>query len=353
MPDETFVPPNEGVEATPDAAETTAPNPGREAAETRAGMLEEMAAVRKAFAEKAKADTTATPPAGAGTDASAPAAGSSPEPAKDAPAPPAVDPTEAAIQKAMAEREAVFERRLAAEREAERIIGEARAKAAAAFEAEKAELRRKAMADPSAFVKESGWNPVEFMQNLAADGTPTSTLQRQLMLQAQELAELKAWKQSEAESRAKADAAAQTQKHEEVGKQFVNFAATEARPTLKSLMAKPTIARALVQEVSAEADRRMAATGKAPAWDDLADWLERSYAPPQATPEAAPPKAAPPTAGKSSNAARAPSQAQASERRAVAKEWDEMSPAEQKKLVLEDMANVRARYASGNVKDDD
>lgn len=336
-----------GGPADPGGAAHVEPNPGLEKAATRDAMLTDMASIRAEYeaAEKAKAEGK-PPPAKA------------PEPAKAPPAQaPASTPVDEAVERALAAREAKNEEALAARREAERIRSEAQAekeRILAEAQAEAARFKERLRKDPVGVIKEAGWQPAELVKNLAEDGTPQALQERTLLAVQQELAELRA-------ERAAEKAAAEQQKleaqrrsaeasQETAGKQFVEFAATDARPTLKTLMKRPTIARALVLEASAEADRIARTEGKPPAWDRLADWLEGQYRE-EVAPQAAPLKAAPPTPGKSNT--RALSQQALSTNRVAPKSWDEMTPTEQKAAQLADMAEVRARHAAGEPLGDD
>jgi hypothetical protein len=325
------------------------PNPGLEKAAVRDDMLEAAAAARAEFeaAEAAKAEGKAPPKKAAAPAPGKPAASPTPD----------VGGVEGAVERALAAREAKNEEQLAARREADRIRSEAQAEkerilseARTEAEAWKARLRK----DPVAVIKEAGWEPAALVKNLAEDGTPTSLAERQLLAMQQELAEMRRERQEEraaaSEAQRAAAAAAETAKHETVGKQFVEFAGTEARPTLQALFKKPTIARALVLEASNEAERIQRAEGKPPAWDRLADWLESQYGE-SVAPQAAPPKATPTTPGKSNT--RALSQQAASTNSVAPKTWDRMTPQEQKAAQLADMAAVRARFAAGEPVGDD
>jgi hypothetical protein len=331
----------------------TEPNPGLEKAQTRDAMLEAAAEARAEFeaAEKAKAEGK---PAPAKAKAAAPAG----EPSKAAPA---ATPVDEAVERALAAREAKNEEALAARREADRIRADAQserdrilaeARQEAALELQK--FKERARRDPVGLIKESGWEPAALVKNLAEDGTPQSMQERTLLAVQQELAELRrereAEKQQNAEAQRQAAAKAAEAHHETIGKQFVEFAGNDARPTLQALFKKPTLARAMVLEASAEAERIQRAEGKPPPWDRLADWLESQYSP-EVAPKASPPKAAPPTPGKSN--ARALSQQAASSNSVAPKSWESMTPREQKAQQLADLADVRARFAAGESVGDD
>lgn len=337
---------DDAAAATPDEGMHVEPNPGLEKAQTRDDMLAAAKAARAEF-EAAEAGKPAKKPPPAEAKAGAPA--------------PAGSPVDVAVERALAAREAKNEEAQAARREGERIRADAqreaeeiRAAARRDAETEAARFRERMRKDPVGIIKESGWEPAALVKNLAEDGTPHSQQERTLLAVQQELAELRrereAERQQSAEAKRLSDAAAATAHHETVGRQFVEFAGTDARPTLQRLFAKPTIARALVLEASAEAERLAKVDGKAPSWDTLADWLEGQYGEAVA-PIAAPPKARPPTPGK--GGARALSQSALSSNSVAPKSWDQMTPQEQKARQLADLADVRARFAAGETVGDD
>lgn len=297
-------------------------------------------------------------------DAKAEAAGEKPAAADDdAPpvakaVPPKADDLDAALEAKLNERAARQEEIQASKRAAkeasDKILGETEKKAAdivAAAEKKAQEILDRLRKDPLSAIRDAGWDPKGLMMNLAEDGTPQATMQRQLMeanaRAARVESEFRAYVEGQQRSQAEQQRLAQEAHHREQANKFVAFATTDQRPSLAAMFGgedRPAeLRKLLVDQADAEVDRYKSEHGVYPTWDQVADTLEQRYSKGKS---AAQPKAeAPKNSGKPPS--RAVSQAAASEKRTSQKSWDEMSDREQRQLMIQE-AEAAAKAAEAN-----
>lgn len=152
---------------------------------------------------------------------------------------------------------------------------------------EKAQFQRQAQRlaklkdDPAAAVMEAGWEPEEFIINLAKEGTEEgkqARLQRQMQ---QELAEMRQWKQQQAQQAEQArqyyEHQQQVQYRQSVEKEFTAYALDEkVRPHTANFYKGRE--RALLAEGDYVAADYRELTGKEASLDQIADYIEEQLA---------------------------------------------------------------------------
>lgn len=156
-------------------------------------------------------------------------------------------------------------------------------KAQIAQERARIEMLRK---DPVRAIRENGWTPEDFITDLATDGTPEGQARRQQRELQQQIAEINAWKQQQAEERA------QYQRQQEVAqrqgfRQHVEqqFLATAFQATQDGQPANPHLAtfykgheHGLIAEADVIAEKYRAVTGKEASFAEITEYLEERAA---------------------------------------------------------------------------
>jgi hypothetical protein len=212
---------------------------------------------------------------------------------KPAPKPKAKEEDEdaSALKKALQERKEVARLKAEAAAEVEKARQEAREfyqrlqreKAALDAEKQRLEMLRK---DPIRAIKENGWDPEEFILDIANDGTPEGQQRRAAReLQAQ-VAELAAWKREQAEAAQKQAVQAKEREKAQfrlnVEKQFLAAAAertpegTHKHSHIVSMYKDDPAA--LIVQADLVAERYRAATGQEATFQEIAEYLEERAA---------------------------------------------------------------------------
>ena len=330
----------EGVPATPQAPPAlTNPTPVIEPGSGPGDVSDDD--LKAILRERREGRTGDAAPSSAPSDGATGATG-----ATEPPTPPADPKIAAAVDAALQQRIKEAEAREAAlqayraqgERiraEAEEYAAQRKREADAAVEA----ARKRMLEDPLAFAKEAGWDPVALVDNVANYDSPQGRLERQLRLQAQEIAALKEGLTAKEKA---AQEAAQRQKAEEGEREIANRFVSHAigkNPALEDAFKKPGMGEFLLRQADGYALRTAKERyGIAPTWDEIADWIGTTYGFGQASPKTttAPAKT---EAGK---AARGLSQASASERSSSNdKPFHLLSEAEQDRLLLQEQKERR------------
>jgi hypothetical protein len=196
------------------------------------------------------------------------------------------DADASSLRKALAERKAAAQYKAEANAELERQRTEVRQfyaqlereKAQVAAERQKLEILRK---DPIRAIRENGWDPEEFILDIASDGTPEGQAKRQQReLQAQ-LKEIHDWKRQMAED---AQRQAQEAEHEQkrnfrqqVETAFLRTAMAEERhPHLTTFYKGHEVGLLAEADVVAEQYRHV--TGKEATFGEIAEYLEERAA---------------------------------------------------------------------------
>lgn len=192
-----------------------------------------------------------------------------------------------ALRKALAERREAAKYKAEAAAEVEKAREEARQfyrqvqaeKQALAAERAKLDMLRK---DPIRAIRENGWDPEEFILDIASDGTPEGQARRQQReLQAQ-IQEMKDWRKAQEEAvvrqQEEAQHQAKAQARRDVEQQFlrtVGEKTTEGAFKNKHLvsMYKKDPA-ALIVQADLVADRYREVTGKQATFAEIAEYLE-------------------------------------------------------------------------------
>lgn len=201
------------------------------------------------------------------------------------------DEDASALRKALQERKEAAKFKAEAAAELEKARQEARQfyqqlqreKQELAQEKARLEMLRK---DPIRAIKENGWDPEEFIMDIASDGTPEGQARRaQRELQAQ-IAELRNWKQEQAEQAQRQAVQAKEQEKAQfrrsVEQQFLNAAAarkedgTHKNNHLVSMYKDDPAA--LIVQADLVAERYRQATGKEASFAEIAEYLEERAA---------------------------------------------------------------------------
>ncbi len=265
-----------------------------------------------------------------------------PKPKEDA-APADDDATTAKVSKILRERERANEERqtIKAEREeSARLKAEAAADRAEA--AKDREMLRALKTDPVRAIREAGWDPEELVMSLARETTNEGALARQLrkqqeMIDAQQ-AKIKAWdEQIETQTKTQAQQAEKA-RTEATEKAFLDVALNaEKFPALARLKGRRE--RVLLEEAHEVAREYHRRTGEWASHDDLAEYLQSEWSSlmtPQESSQklasASGKQASQPKAGTSS---RSITTSQASERRSVNVDPDEMDDEERRQAARE------------------
>lgn len=201
------------------------------------------------------------------------------------------DEDASALRKALNERKEAAKYKAEAAAEVEKARNEARQfyqqlqqeKAELAREKARLEILRK---DPIRAIKENGWDPEEFILDIANDGTPEGQAKRaQRELQSQ-IAELRQWKQEQAEAAVKAQERAaehaKAQQRRNVEQTFLNTAATRKddgshKNTHLVSMYKDD-PEGLIIQADLVADKYRRATGQEATFQEIAEYLEERAA---------------------------------------------------------------------------
>ncbi len=135
--------------------------------------------------------------------------------------------------------------------------------------------------DPARAIKEAGWDPEEFILDLARQGTPEGAAARQQRELRDQLKELHDWKASQAKQAEEAQVAAQRRQQanyrQHVEKTFVSLAMDEAKhPHLAGMYAGHEAGLLAEADVIAEQYRNL--TGKEASFEDVAEYLEERSA---------------------------------------------------------------------------
>lgn len=312
-----------------------------------------LSALNASRAGKEAAPEADIPTPSASSSSSSDSGASSPTPEKKTDAAP-VDPkiaaqVEAAV-KARAEQAEARERELRQYRDqGSRIVQEAEAyreqvrrEVEAQKAAELAEFRR----DPLAFAKKANWDPVELVDNIAKYDTPEGRMQRELVAQRAELAQLRA------EQKARDDAAAratQTQQQQaqtrEVETAFLGELKTKY-PGVEEHLKRPGMQEFYIQQAHKRANELAgdpARAGQPLTYGEVAEWLGTTYGFAQAP---TPPKGAPAQTAAGKPARGLTQTAQSERSGGDGRKFHELSEAEQDAiLVAEQRERSRQRQA--------
>lgn len=195
------------------------------------------------------------------------------------------------LRKALQERREAAKYKAEASAEVEKARQEARQfyqqlqreKSELAQERQKFDMLRK---DPIRAIKENGWDPEEFILDIANDGTPEGQARRANREMQQQLAELRQWKQEQADASVKAQERAQeqarAQQRRQVEQTFLNTAAsrkedgTHLNGHLVSFYKDDP--EALIVQADMVADRYRKATGQEASFKEIAEYLEERAA---------------------------------------------------------------------------
>lgn len=135
--------------------------------------------------------------------------------------------------------------------------------------------------DPIRAIRENGWDPEEFIFDIASDGTPEGQARRQQRELQQQIAELKEWKRQQAEaveSRQKEQAELQKRSfRQNVEREFLNTAFNEsAHPHLSSFYKGHEVG--LIAEADVVAEQYRNVTGQEATFKEIAEYLEERAA---------------------------------------------------------------------------
>lgn len=202
------------------------------------------------------------------------------------------DPEEAtALRKALQERKELAKFKAEAAAEVERARNEARQfyqqlqreKQELAKEKARLEMLRK---DPVAAIRENGWEPEDFILDIANDGTPEGQARRQQREMQRQLQEIHEWRKEQAEQAVRAQQQAKEQEKAQfrrsVEQQFLNAAAertSEGTHKNKHLVAMyKDDPAALIVQADLVAERYRQATGDEATFPMIAEYLEERAA---------------------------------------------------------------------------
>lgn len=201
------------------------------------------------------------------------------------------DEDASALRKALTERKEAAKYKAEAAAEVEKARAEARQfyqqlqreKAELAQEKARLEILRK---DPIRAIRENGWDPEEFILDIANDGTPEGQARRQQRELQSQIAELRQWKQEQADQAVRAQERAQeqakAQQRRSVEQTFLNTAAqrkedgTHKNSHLVSMYKEDP--EALIVQADMVADRYRKATGQEATFQEIAEYLEERAA---------------------------------------------------------------------------
>ena len=213
--------------------------------------------------------------------------------AEAAPKPKKEEPDEdaSALRKALAERKEAAKFKAEAAAEVEKARNEARQfyqqlqreRQELAAEKQRMEMLRK---DPIRAIRENGWDPEEFILDIANDGTPEGQAKRANRELLARLERAEAWQQEQVAERQRQAQEAQAREgaqfRQDVERQFLNTAAPrEADGTHKN---KHLVSfyrddpEGLCVQADLVADRYRAATGKEATFGEIAEYLEERAA---------------------------------------------------------------------------
>ncbi len=201
------------------------------------------------------------------------------------------DADASALRKALQERKETVRFKEEAKAEVEKMREETRQfyrqlqaeKQQMAAERQKFELLRK---DPIRAIRENGWDPEEFILDIANDGTPEGQARRQQRELQSQLKEIQDWKRQQAE-------AAETQRREQEHHQRKNFRqqvereflGTAFQKTQDGNAANPHLASfykghevGLLAEADVVAEQYRNATGKEASFSEITEYLEERAA---------------------------------------------------------------------------
>lgn len=272
------------------------------------------------------------------------------------------DPEASALRKALSERKETAKYKAEANAELERMRAEVRQvhqqvlrdkQEVATERAKLAQLR----SDPIRAIRENGWDPEQFIMDIAQDGTPEGKAARANRELQQSIKELHEWKAAQAEERQQQARQLQQNKQKEfrqqVERQFLdttfntkNEAGEEQHPHLAGLYKGHEVGLLAEADVVAEQYRNM--TGKEATFSEIAEYLEERaakwYKSMSGRTQAVPPVTqGKPTQGSSGKKSLSP--AGSSERRSLGKSFADLDGEERREAA---MTAVRsAIHASG------
>jgi hypothetical protein len=246
-------------------------------------------------------------------------------------------PTTKRLAKILAEREQVRSAKLEAERmraEAERARQEAlQLQEQAKLERQRWEALKK---DPINAFREIGLEPDEFVDRVIKEGTPEwkalTAQERQFEALKKELDDLKNFKAQQEQERKRWEQQAMEQRQQQAYSQFLTVASEEKCPTLRALYTDKEILR-WGDEI---ADQYRAKTGQVAPFEEIAQYME-DISSERLQKVSAKPKAA--------SKARTLTGRDTSERRAAPKPSHELSPTEERRMLLEEAEAVKRNYA--------
>lgn len=208
-------------------------------------------------------------------------------PAKPTPKPKTeADEDTSALKSALAQRKEMAKAKAEAQQELNKAREEAR-QMYQQLQQERTQLQQERQrleilkTDPVRAIRENGWNPEDFILDIANDGTPEGQLRRQQRELQQQLKELNNWKQQQAEERQR-----QAQEYEvrqrqayrqQVEREFLKTALDESKhPHLYDMYQGSE--RSLLAEGDMIAEEYRKATGEEATFQDIAEYLEERAA---------------------------------------------------------------------------